>query len=317
MTNEMNGTADQWFDSTFLLLNESYQLDLRRLFSADTYELLHALSDFYMYDPVALFVHLLGLTSHYLTSASFVYADNQLKHKLNLHLLLVVRAGYDRSSLVEHVKQAMTNVQCLRQTGQPNDLRHPFQSNLFCRLDESMSFCLSDRFDEHGTSLHLQHQHASSIVGTSNGHPVRQLLESKLHPKVPPLSNQSECLMIFLASKARLYCRRLKLFDPSRYPSLDQCIAVIHCLASNSIDFYFDEVQANQFLCDYLDALAVKGTVVDQHEETHEEQFLFSHLPGRESSMDGFTLPGRPRAGPACLRISPTARTGDRNVDSL
>ena len=93
MTNDIHATADQWFDSTFLLLNESYQLDLRRVLSPDTYELIHALSDFYMYDHLALFVHLLGLTSHYLTSTSFVYADNQLKHKLNLHLLLIARAG--------------------------------------------------------------------------------------------------------------------------------------------------------------------------------------------------------------------------------
>jgi hypothetical protein len=93
MDSEISGTTDQWFDSTFLVLNESYQLDLHRLLSPDAYELIHALSDFYMYDHIGLFIHLLGLTSHYLTSTSFVYADNQLRHKLNLHLLLVVRSG--------------------------------------------------------------------------------------------------------------------------------------------------------------------------------------------------------------------------------
>jgi hypothetical protein len=93
MDDENSGSTDQWFDSTFIVLNESYQLDLRRVLSPDTYELVHALSDYYMYDSIGLLIHLLGLTSHYLTSTSFVYADNQLKHKLNLHFLLVVRAG--------------------------------------------------------------------------------------------------------------------------------------------------------------------------------------------------------------------------------
>ena len=93
MNAEIHGTVDQWFESTFLVLNESYQLDLRRVFTPDTYELMNTLSDFYMYDHLGLVVHLLGLTSHYLTSTSLVYADNQLKHKLNLHLLLVTRAG--------------------------------------------------------------------------------------------------------------------------------------------------------------------------------------------------------------------------------
>jgi hypothetical protein len=93
MDDENTGTMEQWFDSTFIVLNESYQLDLRRVMSPDTCELVHALSDYYMYDTIGLFIHLLGLTSHYLTSTSFVYADNQLKHKLNLHLLLVTRAG--------------------------------------------------------------------------------------------------------------------------------------------------------------------------------------------------------------------------------
>jgi hypothetical protein len=93
MDDENVSTIDQWFNSTCMVLNESYQLDLRRVMSPDTYELIHALSDYYMYDNIGLFIHLLGLTSHYLTSTSCVYADNQLKHRLNLHLLLVARAG--------------------------------------------------------------------------------------------------------------------------------------------------------------------------------------------------------------------------------
>jgi hypothetical protein len=93
MDDENTSTMDQWFNSTCMVLNESYQLDLRRVMSPDTYELIHALSDYYMYDNIGLFIHLLGVTSYYLTSTSIVYADNQLKHKLNLHLLLVVRAG--------------------------------------------------------------------------------------------------------------------------------------------------------------------------------------------------------------------------------
>ena len=93
MDDENTSAIDQWFNSTCIVLDESYQLDLRRVMSPDTYELIHALSDYYMYDTIGLFLHLLGLTSHYLSSTSFVYADNQLKHKLNLHLLLIVRAG--------------------------------------------------------------------------------------------------------------------------------------------------------------------------------------------------------------------------------
>ena len=86
--------TEHWFDSVFVLLNESYQLDLRRIISADIYQLLHRLSDFYLYDCTGLLIHLLGLTSHYLTATkSFVYADNQLRHQLNLHLLLIARDG--------------------------------------------------------------------------------------------------------------------------------------------------------------------------------------------------------------------------------
>jgi hypothetical protein len=93
MNDNINSVTDQWFDSTFLILNESYQLDLRRILSRDTFELTQTLSDFHMYDQSSLFLHLLAVTSHYLTSTSLVFADNQLQHKLNLQLLLVTRAG--------------------------------------------------------------------------------------------------------------------------------------------------------------------------------------------------------------------------------
>jgi hypothetical protein len=93
MDGEIKNKVDNWFDSTFLVLNESYQLDLRRLLSPNAYELINVLGDYYMHDYIGLFIHLLGVTSHYLTSTSFVYADNQLRHKLNLHLLLIAREG--------------------------------------------------------------------------------------------------------------------------------------------------------------------------------------------------------------------------------
>ncbi|CAF3907442.1 unnamed protein product [Rotaria sp. Silwood2] len=264
MDDEIAHTTEQWFHSTFLVLNESYQIDLRRILSPNTFELIHILSDFYMYDYVSLFVHLLGLTSHYLTSTSFVYADNQLRHKLNLHLLLVARTGTERSSLVEHIKQAMNNVQCIRQTGKQFDSRNAFISNTFCRSDEitqtPLGFCLSDKFDEHKTNIHIQRQQSSSIMGTSNGYYVQQLLNTKFNNKKIILNNDTDWLMIFIASKARLFCRRLKVFDPNRYPSLEQWIIVINCLCSSLIEFHFDEPQANQALCDYLDGLSLKAT---------------------------------------------------------
>ncbi|UJR30419.1 hypothetical protein I4U23_017954 [Adineta vaga] len=279
MEDENTNTMEHWFDSTFMVLNESYQLDLRRVLSPDTYELVHALSDYYMYDSIGLFIHLLGITSHYLTSTSFVYADNQLKHKLNLHLLLIVRAGYERFTLVEHVKQAMTNVQCIRQTGQQYDHRHTFNSNIFCRSDDSTlssGLCLSEKFDEHINHTHIQRQNPFSIIGTSNGQFIRKILETKIHHysnnnnnhshspnHMDSLTNSTEWLMIFIASKARLFCRRSKLFDPSRYPSLEQWIIVLNCHCSNLTDFYFDDSQANQFMCDYLDALALKATSLE------------------------------------------------------
>jgi hypothetical protein len=157
----------------------------------------------------------------------------------------------------------MNNVQSIRQTGQQFDARHTINSNIFCRSDDlpqsSSGFCLSDKFDEHGTHTHIQRQESSSIIGTSTGYFVRQLLDVKFNKKNISLNNNSDWLMIFLTSKARLFRRRLKVFEPNRYPSLEQWIMVINCLCSNLIDFYFDEPQANQFVCDYLDALSLKG----------------------------------------------------------
>lgn len=160
----------------------------------------------------------------------------------------------------------MNNIQCIRQTGQQSDHRHPYHANIFCRSDESTiasGLCLSDRFDEHGTSTHIQRQKSLTILGTSTGQMVRKMLETKFHPNAHhshyDYFNHANWLMIFTASKARLFCRRPKLFDPNRYPSLEQWIIVLNCHSTNLIDFYFDEPQANQYMCDYLDALALKG----------------------------------------------------------
>jgi hypothetical protein len=155
----------------------------------------------------------------------------------------------------------MNNVQCIRQTGQQYDVRHTFDSTIFCRSDDSpisSGFCLSDKFDEHGTNPHIQRQTPFSILGTSNGEFIRKLLETKFQNPTPNITDK---LMIFLSSKARLFCRRSKLFDPNRYPTLEQWIIVINCHCSNLIDFYFDEPQANQFMCDYLDTLSLKGNL--------------------------------------------------------
>jgi hypothetical protein len=163
----------------------------------------------------------------------------------------------------------MNNIQCIRQTGQQYDIRHPFNSNIFCRSDESTissGLCLSDKFDEHGTNIHIQRQNSFSIIGTSTGQFIRKLLEIKFNNNLNNNNhhhqyyiNSTDWLMIFIASKARLFCRRPKLFDPNRYPSLEQWIIVLNCHCSNLIDFYFDDPQANQFMCDYLDALSLKG----------------------------------------------------------
>ena len=194
----------------------------------------------------------------------------------------------------------MINVQSLRQTGQPNDVRHPFHSNIFCRNDDHLqstnSFCISDRFDEHGTTTHLQRQNSSTIIGTTNGFFVRQILETKFHPKTNHFASQTDWLMIFLASKTRLYCRRLKMFEQTRYPSIEQLVIVLNCLCSNPIDFYFDEPQANQFMCDYLDALSVKGEKIDRQFSHHFFLFFFcfvcfcSNFSGRFSSVDGLEV---------------------------
>lgn len=168
----------------------------------------------------------------------------------------------------------MNNVQCLRQTGQQYDIRHPFNSTIFCRSDESSTgssgICLSEKFDEHVTNIHIQKQNSFSIIGTSTGQFIRKLLETKFNHNNTNNNNNNnsidQChinstnwLMIFIASKARLFCRRPKLFDPNRYPSIEQWIIVLNCHCSNLIDFYFDDPQANQFMCDYLDALSLKG----------------------------------------------------------
>ncbi|CAF5100266.1 unnamed protein product, partial [Rotaria magnacalcarata] len=145
---------------------------------------------------------------------------------------------YERTSLVEHIKHAMNNVQTLRQTGTPFDGRSTSISNIFCRSDDAtqsaVGFCISDKFDEHKTSTHLQRYDTSSIMGTSNGHYVQQLLNIKFNNKKIQSNNNTDWLMVFIASKARLFCQRLKVFDPNRYPSLEQLIIVINCLCSNA-----------------------------------------------------------------------------------
>ena len=270
MDSEINGTIHQWLDSTFLVVNESYQVDIRRILSTDSYELMHVLCDFYMYDHTALFLHLIGLTSHYLTATSFIYADNQLRHKLNMHLLLIARQGYERSTLVEHVKQSMNNVQSIRQTGKQFDSRHHPNSNVFCQSDDltslSHGYCLSDQFDEHVTSTHLQKQQTSSILGISNGDFIHQLLEKKFHKKSSHLNYSPNWFMMFLNTKTQLFSRRMKIFDLNQYPLLEHLILMINCLCSYSIDFYFEQTHANQIMCDYLDTLALKGISL---EETH------------------------------------------------
>lgn len=86
------------------------------------------------------------------------------------------------------------------------------------------------------------------------------MLEAKFHQRdYLSASVNTDWLMIFAASKARLFCRRPKALDPDRYPSLEQWILVISCYCSTTLDFYFDEPQANQYMCDYLDALSLKG----------------------------------------------------------
>jgi hypothetical protein len=161
----------------------------------------------------------------------------------------------------------MTNVQCIRQTGQQYDPRLACNATIFCRTDDSplsSGLCLSDKLDEHGTSAHLQKQQPLSIVGTSNGQFIRKVLETKFNnhggnDTVHRTNDHTGWLMMFIASKARLFCRRPKLFDLTRYPSLEHWIIVLNCHCSSLIDFYFDDPQANQCMCDYLDALALKG----------------------------------------------------------
>ena len=157
----------------------------------------------------------------------------------------------------------MINIHSIRQNIQLNDHRNSFQTNLFCRTDNTNSstsnFCISDRFDQHANSAHIQHHQSSSILGISDGQFIQTFLEKRFHNKNHHSNASSDWLMFFVASKTRLYCHRLKVFDPNRYPSLEQCVMVINCLCSTPIDFVFDEPYVNQFMCDYLDALTVKG----------------------------------------------------------
>lgn len=195
----------------------------------------------------------------------------------------------------------MNNVHCLRQTGQSDDSRHPFHSNIFCRSDDSSTLssglCLSDHFDEHASPTHLQRYFSSSIVGTSHGQIVRKLLEMKFHRSPDYFKSQmnNDWLMIFLASKARLFCRRTKLFDPHLYPTLEQWIIMINCHCANGLDFYFDEPQANQLMCDYLDGLAIKGTLLFLFFSLKISSPFSSHLSGRQPSVDVCTIPLRTR----------------------
>jgi hypothetical protein len=186
---------------------------------------------------------MLTITSHFLLKG----------HKLFNYI------GYERSSVVEYIKQAMNNVQSIRQTGKQFDVRNKFNSNIFCQSEDStqltFGFCISDKFDEHEANIHIQRQQSSSIIGTSNGYFVRQLLDRKFN-------NNTNWLMIFIASKARLYCQRLKVLNLNQYPSIEHLIIVINCLCSNLIDFYFDQTQTNQLICDYLDTLSFKGMLI-------------------------------------------------------
>lgn len=137
---------------------------------------------------------------------------------------------------------------------------------------------MSDQFDDHASSTHLQRQYSSSIIGTSNGQMIRKLLEMKYHRPHDYFATaiNNSWLMIFLSSKARLFCRRTKHFDPHRYPSLEQWILAINCYCSNGLDFYFDEPQVNQLMCDYLDGLALKGTCSSSHHLQFSVSFFLS-----------------------------------------
>jgi len=184
----------------------------------------------------------------------------------------------------------MNNAQCIRQTGHSSDVRHPFPLNLFCRSDETTvpsGLCLSDKFDEHHTMAHIQRQKSFTIIGTSTGEFIRNSLEIKFQKKhFPQKTTTANWLMIFLASRVRLFCRRSKIFDCNRYPSLEQFILVLNCHCSNLIDFYFDESQTNQFMCDYLDTLSLKGNYRNiDYFDIHMFDF-YSCIFGRYSFMD-------------------------------
>ena len=210
----------------------------------------------------------------------------------------------------------MSNVQSVHQTGQQFDARHKHSSAIFCRSDDSSIFssglCLSDRFDEHGTDAHVQRHEFVSIVGTSSGHFIRKQLENKLrHRPLFPREVDTHWLTFFLASQARVFCRRAKLFDPNRYPSLEQWILVIHCHCSSSIDFYFDEPQANQFMCDYLDTLSLKGRPMNARTSAGiASRLLHSHVIRRNISVDVGTISVGSRTRSSCRSSTTCDRTG-------
>ena len=172
-------------------------------------------------------------------------------------------SGYERTSLVEHIKQGMSNIHSIRQTGKCFDYRHRSFPNIFHESNSSTNeFCLSDNFDEHGMN-------SLAMMSTSNGGFIRKLLNNK------ESHVNTDCLMIFLTSTSRLYSQRLKIFDFNRYPSLEHWIMVINCLSSDNIDFFFEQIQANQLICDYLDKLSLKSTQTNHSLSNHLSRLFF------------------------------------------
>lgn len=235
-----------------------------------------------------------------------------------------MQVGYDRTRLVEHVKQSMVNVQSLRQTGQSFDSRHSFSSNLFCRFEDNSSsmssaLCISDQYDEHLNSSHLQRHQSSTIIGTSNGEFIRKILDVKHQQNEHfPSKVHRDWLMIFLASKPNLFCRRSKFFDPGRYPSLEQWIIVIYSHCMNFSDFYFEDSQANQLVCDFLDTLALKSKVEEEHELKNSFLSHFSRcFTRRKSSLDVRPISFGTRTSYSSCCFTSDHRISNRNIDYL
>jgi hypothetical protein len=158
--------------------------------------------------------------------------------------------GYDRLSLVEHVQRSMKNVESIRQVNSTYERQQTLTSS-------SIDTCLLSKFDEYSCS-------SLPLVDIADMRSIRRIFDEKLRRHTNSHDEQQTSrLMIFQASHARLYRCRTKQFDRRRYPSLEQWILVIYCHASNAIDFYFDDLQANQLMCDYLDELTLKGKYVD------------------------------------------------------